>query len=187
MFHNHVSSKFRLSPIVPVSNPTVTCSSPCPSTKTNYSETTSKSSPCHHHSESSGPSLEELSVVKPFPWNGTFPRLPRLRKSILSAHQTTKSPPLPLNVQWDDWRNSAIPPSTLFPSIPYYYHGDMQFISSLIAVSERLVTLNRSNRLKALHAELCLINHNLPAPICVHSWCSNPRSSSYFKYFSVWV
>ena len=164
MFHNHVSSKFRVSPILPASS-TITCSSPCPSTKTNYSETKSLP-PCQ--SESSGPSLEELSRGKAFSLKRYISKTAKTAKSILSSHQT----PLPLMSNEMIEGIPATPPSTLFPSIPFYYHGEMQFISSLIAVSDRLVTLNRSNRLKALHAELCLINHNLPAPICVHSWCS---------------
>lgn len=173
IFHNHVSSKFRISPILPVNYNSTACSSPCPSTKSNYSE--SKSLPICQ-SESSGPSLEELSRGMAFSLKRYISKTAKNAKNILSnsnaAHPTTnKSPPLPLMSNEMIEGIPATPPSTLFPSIPYYYHGEMQFISSLIAVSDRLVTLNRSNRLKALHAELCLINHNLPAPICVHSWC----------------
>lgn len=175
-FHNHISNKFRASPVIPVNSTIICSSSPCPSTKTNYSE--AKSLPACH-SESSGPSLEELSRGKAFSLKRYISKTSKTAKSILSV----KSPPLPLMSNEMIEGIPATPPSTLFPSMPYYYHGEMQFISSLIAVSERLVTLNRSNRLKALHAELCLINHNLPAPICVHSWCS--QSEGHHRILSI--
>lgn len=165
-FHNHISNKLRVSPILQtISNPT---SSPCPSTKTNYSEVNSIPAA---NSESSGPSLEELSRGKAFSLKRYISKTAKSAKTLLATQTTSKSPPLPLMSNEMIEGVPATPPATLFPSIPFYYHGDMQFISSLIAVSDRLVTLNRSNRLKALHAELCLINHNLPAPICVHAWC----------------
>lgn len=168
-FHSHTSNKIRVSPILeanhrelPTNSPTA---SPCPSTRSNFSEVNSQPS---NRSEASGPSLEELSRGKAFSLKRYITKTAKTAKTLLS----NKSPPLPLMTNEIIEGTLANPPATLFPSIPFYYHGEMQFISSLIAVSDRLVTLNRSNRLKALHAELCLINHNLPAPICVHSWCS---------------
>jgi phosphatidylinositol 4-kinase B len=166
-FHNHISNKLRVSPILQTaSNPTY---SPCPSTRTNYSEVNSIPAT---NSESSGPSLEELSKGKAFSLKRYISKTAKSAKTLLASQTTSKSPPLPLMSNEMIEGVPATPPATLFPSISFYYHGDMQFISSLVAVSDRLVTLNRSNRLKALHAELCLINHNLPAPICVHAWCS---------------
>lgn len=61
------------------------------------------------------------------------------------------------------------------PSIPLYYFAEMQFVMSMIDVSSRLVTVPRPGRLKALSAELALINHNLPASICLPLWCESKR------------
>lgn len=69
-------------------------------------------------------------------------------------------------------QSGTTPPQMLFPTMPLFYHGEMQFVASLVGVSERLCALDRGSRLKALHAELCLINHNLPASVCLHEWCA---------------
>ena len=173
-FHSHVSSKSKIrgTPIIQAgSTDYAIISSPCPSTR---SESFSLPSSMNN-SESSGPSLEELSKGKAFSLRRYITKTAKSAKILLSSTQATKSPTLPLMSHETIEGIPSSPPATLFPSIPFYYHADMQFISSLSAVSERLVTLNRGSRLKALHAELCLINHNLPAPICVHSWCSESQ------------
>ena len=58
-------------------------------------------------------------------------------------------------------------------SISLYYFTEMQFIMSLVDLSERLILIPKDERLKALSAELTLINHNLPASICIPLWCSS--------------
>lgn len=58
------------------------------------------------------------------------------------------------------------------PLRPLYYYPEMQFVTSLIDVSNRLTTVAKDGRLQALAAELALINHNLPASICLPLWCS---------------
>lgn len=63
------------------------------------------------------------------------------------------------------------------PPVPLYYFAEMQFIMSLIDISSRLVSVARDSRLKALTAELALINHNLPASLCVPLWCKSDESS----------
>ncbi len=119
-------------------------------------------------SELSGPTLEDLSRGKAF----SFKRyISKTAKGLLvpskSPAGTISNDPVYYN------RSQAAAPSiALFPPIPLYYQSEMQFVTSLIAVSERLATLNRSSCLKALHAELCLINHNLPASVCIPAWCS---------------
>lgn len=185
-FHNHVSNKMRVSPILQGSTNAIAInpapvSSPCPSTK---SEAFSLASGTVGHSESSGPSLEELSKGKAFSLKRYIAKTAKTAKTLLSTStNTSKSPPLPLMSNEMIEGIPSAPPATLFPSIPFYYHPEMQFVSSLVAVSERLVTLNRGSRLKALHAELCLINHNLPAPICVHSWCK--ESEGHHRILSI--
>lgn len=72
------------------------------------------------------------------------------------------------------------PPPTIVnnspPPVPLYYLAEMQFIMSLIDISSRLVSVARDNRLKALTAELALINHNLPASLCVPLWCNSDEN-----------
>ena len=43
----------------------------------------------------------------------------------------------------------------------------MQFVASLVDVSRRLCSIPREQRLNALHAELSLIDYELPAQICI--------------------
>lgn len=66
----------------------------------------------------------------------------------------------------------TLPSNTGAPPTPLYYFAEMQFIMSLIDISSRLVSVARGGRLKALTAELALINHNLPASLCVPLWCT---------------
>lgn len=115
-------------------------------------------------SELSGPTLEDLSRGKAF----SLKRY--ISKKARGLLVTTKSATVTSSVESDSGK--VTPSSFLFPSIPLFYQSEMQFVSSLIAVSERLATLNRPSCLKALHAELCLINHNLPASVCIPAWCS---------------
>ena len=49
---------------------------------------------------------------------------------------------------------------------------------TLVDISERLVSVPRTARQSSLIAELSLLNHNLPACVCIPFWCpaisSNP-------------
>ena len=47
----------------------------------------------------------------------------------------------------------------------------MQFLLALVDIATRLVIVPKPARLSALRAELTLLNHNLPAEICVPLWC----------------
>ncbi|KNE70360.1 hypothetical protein AMAG_14500 [Allomyces macrogynus ATCC 38327] len=53
----------------------------------------------------------------------------------------------------------------------YYFHSELQFIAALVAISERLVPVPREARQSTLTAELTLLNHNFPAPVCLPLWC----------------
>lgn len=63
--------------------------------------------------------------------------------------------------------------ASLAPPIPIYYFAEMQFVMSLIDTSTRLVLVPKEGRLNALMAELTLINHNLPATLCLPLWCGS--------------
>lgn len=169
----HVSNKMRVTPILQTGN--IQASSPPSSCRMNYSEVTLSS----EQSDSSGPSLEELSRGKAFSLKRYISKTAKTLLNSKTSSAKTPNNPLVSNEMTEE------PPVSLFPAIPFYYNGDMQFISSLIAVSNRLATLKRASRLKALHAELCLINHNLPAPICTHTWCSEAQTGHHHRILSI--
>ncbi|ORX62293.1 kinase-like protein [Hesseltinella vesiculosa] len=81
----------------------------------------------------------------------------------LSHHQNTKNP----------WIKSG------------YFRSEIQFLVALSNVAERLVALPKSARVSALHAELTLLNHNLPAEICLPLWCSGSCSSYHHRVVRV--
>jgi phosphatidylinositol 4-kinase len=61
----------------------------------------------------------------------------------------------------------------------HYFHAEIQFLMTLIDISERLVSFPKHTRQSSLIAELTLLNHNLPAKVCIPFWCpctsSNPH------------
>ncbi|CAO3702110.1 unnamed protein product [Rhizopus stolonifer] len=52
-----------------------------------------------------------------------------------------------------------------------YFRSEIQFVLTLVDIATRLVIVPREARMSALHAELTLLNHNLPAEICLPLWC----------------
>ena len=52
-----------------------------------------------------------------------------------------------------------------------FYQPEMQFVASLVDISRRLCSVPKEQRLSALHAELSLIDYELPAQICIPLWC----------------
>ncbi|KAJ3251113.1 Phosphatidylinositol 4-kinase pik1alpha (PI4-kinase)(PtdIns-4-kinase) [Boothiomyces macroporosus] len=61
----------------------------------------------------------------------------------------------------------------------HYFHSEMQFIMALVDISERLVAFPKHARQSSLIAELTLVNHNLPANICIPFWCSAESSNQH--------
>lgn len=53
-----------------------------------------------------------------------------------------------------------------------YFHDELQFVMALVDISERLALLPKEARQSTLIAELSLMNHNLPADVCVPLWCN---------------
>ncbi|KAK9702305.1 Phosphatidylinositol 4-kinase pik1alpha (PI4-kinase)(PtdIns-4-kinase), variant 2 [Basidiobolus ranarum] len=53
----------------------------------------------------------------------------------------------------------------------HYFHSEMSFVIALVDISNRLCMLPKKARLSSLHAELSLLNHNLPADVCIPLWC----------------
>ncbi|KAJ3072875.1 Phosphatidylinositol 4-kinase pik1alpha (PI4-kinase)(PtdIns-4-kinase) [Podochytrium sp. JEL0797] len=53
-----------------------------------------------------------------------------------------------------------------------YFHSQLQFIMTLSDISDRLRSVPKPARQSALFAELSLLNHNLPANVCIPLWCN---------------
>ncbi|KAI8059863.1 hypothetical protein BC940DRAFT_171161 [Gongronella butleri] len=52
-----------------------------------------------------------------------------------------------------------------------YFRSEIQFLLALVDIATRLVIVPKAARMSALHAELALLNHNLPAEVCLPLWC----------------
>ncbi|KAI9251555.1 hypothetical protein BY458DRAFT_536138 [Sporodiniella umbellata] len=52
-----------------------------------------------------------------------------------------------------------------------YFRSEIQFVLALVDIAMRLVIVPKEARMSALHAELTLLNHNLPAEVCLPLWC----------------
>ncbi|RIB04011.1 kinase-like domain-containing protein [Gigaspora rosea] len=52
-----------------------------------------------------------------------------------------------------------------------YFQSEPQFLLTLQDISTRLIIVPREARQSTLRAELTLLNHNLPAEICIPLWC----------------
>ncbi|KAG1466172.1 hypothetical protein G6F56_004741 [Rhizopus delemar] len=60
-----------------------------------------------------------------------------------------------------------------------YFRSEIQFVLTLVDIATRLVIVPREARMSALHAELTLLNHNLPAEICLPLWCPATSQKPY--------
>ncbi len=58
-------------------------------------------------------------------------------------------------------------------TVALYYFAEMQFVVSLLDIAARLLPVSKDGRQNALAAELALVNHNLPASLCLPLWCSD--------------
>ncbi|KAI8619909.1 hypothetical protein BC830DRAFT_1078219 [Chytriomyces sp. MP71] len=52
-----------------------------------------------------------------------------------------------------------------------YFHSQLQFMMTLSDISDRLRSVPKPARQNALFGELSLLNHNLPANVCIPMWC----------------
>ncbi|KAI9027305.1 kinase-like domain-containing protein [Phycomyces nitens] len=60
-----------------------------------------------------------------------------------------------------------------------YFRSEMQFLLALVDIATRLVIVPKPARQNALHAELTLLNHNLPAEVCIPLWCPATAEKPY--------
>lgn len=54
---------------------------------------------------------------------------------------------------------------------PHYFYSQQTFIAALNQITSRLMLLPKESRQSSLRAELALLNHNLPARVCIPLWC----------------
>ncbi|KAI9305870.1 kinase-like domain-containing protein [Cunninghamella echinulata] len=52
-----------------------------------------------------------------------------------------------------------------------HFRSEIQFVLALVDIATRLVIVPKEARMSALQAELSLLNHNLPAEVCLPLWC----------------
>ncbi|KAI8089601.1 uncharacterized protein BX664DRAFT_137732 [Halteromyces radiatus] len=60
-----------------------------------------------------------------------------------------------------------------------YFRSEIQFVLALVDIATRLVIVPKPARMSALHAELALLNHNLPAEVCLPLWCPATAEKPY--------
>lgn len=60
-----------------------------------------------------------------------------------------------------------------------YFRTEIQFLLALVDIATRLVIVPKPARMSALHAELALLNHNLPAEVCLPLWCPATTDKPY--------
>ena len=65
----------------------------------------------------------------------------------------------------------------------HYFHSEIQLLTTLIEISDRLRPLPREARQSSLIAELPLLNHNFPADLCIPLWC--PADSKHLYHHRV--
>ncbi|KAF9954153.1 Phosphatidylinositol 4-kinase pik1alpha (PI4-kinase)(PtdIns-4-kinase) [Mortierella alpina] len=113
------------------------------------------------------PSLEDLRGGQAFKlrrerFAGSSPRY---------SHDTAPSSPISLKFSDRDSMDGRSSAASLELARRSYFHSEMQFLLALVDIATRLVIVPKPARLSALRAELTLLNHNLPAEICVPLWC----------------
>lgn len=60
-----------------------------------------------------------------------------------------------------------------------YFNSELEFLLALQDISTRLIIFPREARQSTLRAELTLLNHNLPAEICIPLWCPATSENPY--------
>ena len=132
---------------------------------------------------SSSPSLDELAEGDAFSlqtfMSKTSQRLSLMIPQLEKPLERRRSSGGPEKL-WDRRRSSCdqVNHSQELVSTHYFY-SEMQFVMTLIDISDRLRNVPRQARQDSLIAELTLLNYNLPADVCIPFMClanaSQPR------------
>ncbi|KAJ3225831.1 Phosphatidylinositol 4-kinase pik1alpha (PI4-kinase)(PtdIns-4-kinase) [Clydaea vesicula] len=67
----------------------------------------------------------------------------------------------------------------------HYVHSELQFILALVEIGRRLISVPREVRQTSLVAELTLLNHNLPADVCIPLWCESHDKNKHHRVMRI--
>ncbi|KAI8812580.1 kinase-like domain-containing protein [Cladochytrium replicatum] len=67
----------------------------------------------------------------------------------------------------------------------HYFHAEIQFIRALVEIGDRLRSVPRESRQSNLIAALVLLNHNLPAEICLPLWCNAAENHKHHRILRI--
>ncbi|KAG5460361.1 MAG: hypothetical protein BJ554DRAFT_7601, partial [Olpidium bornovanus] len=141
----------------------------------------------HHTADGSihGGQRSGLSLVSPvlvstsnsLPTSPVFASLSEKELDLMDIYESPSSPPrsAPSTPMRSSLRHQYPIPSRLAADAVqdtlHYVHSELAFISSLVDISNRLCQVPKPARQSTLMAELELLNHNLPADVCLPRWC----------------
>ncbi|KAJ3143864.1 Phosphatidylinositol 4-kinase pik1alpha (PI4-kinase)(PtdIns-4-kinase), partial [Irineochytrium annulatum] len=109
------------------------------------------------------PSIEDMSKGRAF-----AARRMRFRSNdTVSTSGLSRNPsPFRLDPEEEKAEDVDKPPRSA------YFQNELQFIMTIVEISDRLRSVPKAARQNSLVAELTLLNHNLPAKVCIPLWCS---------------
>jgi phosphatidylinositol 4-kinase B len=114
------------------------------------------------------PSLEELSEGSAFSFKTFVQKTARRASLSFSNPSLTKTPHDPNRRPSDGGRELKLINSHIF-------YSEMQFIMTLVDISDRLRSVPKPARQSTLIAELTLLNHNLPADVYIPFGCAGVK------------
>ncbi|KAH7057680.1 kinase-like domain-containing protein [Linnemannia elongata] len=130
---------------------------------------TQQHQPPHQHQHHQPP--QPVQPQQPVPVIETTHESPQESGRPRYSHDTAPSSPISLKFSDRGSMDGQSSAASLELARRSYFHSEMQFLLALVDIATRLVIVPKPARLSALRAELTLLNHNLPAEICVPLWC----------------
>lgn len=121
--------------------------------------------------------------ILPTPFNTSSPSLEELHKgnAFDSVPYLSERSNMQVSTGWPlqpSTKNRAPIPS----AVKLLYHAEMQLVTSLTEIAKRLrIVPSKESRQKALFVELNLVNHNLPAAICLPFLCNYEHSNFHHR------
>ncbi|KAI8910804.1 kinase-like domain-containing protein [Gorgonomyces haynaldii] len=127
------------------------------------------------------PSLDELANGNAFSFK-TF--MQKTSQRVSRSPTQERSPSLTEKMR----RHSFEPPVLVKDAkllTSHYFFSEMQFIMTLVDISDRLRQVPKPIRQSSLIAELTLLNHNLPADVCIPFLCSAQKDEPHHRVVRV--
>ncbi|KAJ2995077.1 Phosphatidylinositol 4-kinase pik1alpha (PI4-kinase)(PtdIns-4-kinase), partial [Globomyces sp. JEL0801] len=120
----------------------------------------------------SSPTIEELAKGSAFSFKSFVRKTSRFHERSPSSASLVSNPTPFITAESEGYSKSLdIPDEGHRLLNSHYFHSEIQFIMTLVDISERLVPFPKHSRQSSLIAELTLLNHNLPANVCIPFWC----------------